>query len=89
MIKCSYVDDGSGGGNDNMVDKLMGEGLDENGTTVYTGTVAQILAYCGFTIKVMVRSGETRPAIVEMLGGGVLGMTWEPGPGTPVLALRG
>ena len=61
-----------------MVDKLIGEEVSEDGSSVYTGTVAKILGLCGFTLKVMVCSGESCPPIIELLGGGVLGMTWEP-----------
>ena len=78
MISQSYVDDGSGGGSEAMVNKLIGEEKVVDGVMQYTGTVAQILDLVGFRCKVMVRSGESRPEIINKLGGGVLGIPWDP-----------
>ena len=75
MIKLTYVDDGSGGGTTETVDRLIGEeSTDPQGNLTYTGSVAQIFALGGFTLKVMVRDGEHRPEIIDKLGGGVLGL---------------
>ena len=80
MIKKIYVDDGAGGGEEEVVEKLIGEeSIDENGKCSYTGTVSQIFARGGFPVKVMIRSGESRPEIIQQLGGGgVLGVGWMP-----------
>ena len=61
MMRKTYVDDGSGGGTKETVDRLIwNEIADKDGNLSYTGTVSQIFALGGFTIKVMVRNGETR-----------------------------
>ena len=59
MIKMTYVDDGSGGGTTQTVDRLIGEeSTDPQGNLTYTGTVAQIFALGGFTLKVIVEAKE-------------------------------
>ena len=79
MIKKTYVDDGSGGGAKETVDRLIGEEVaDMDGNLSYTGTVSQIFTLGGLTIKVMVSNGETRPHIIVKLGGEVLGLVWDP-----------
>ena len=45
----------------------------------YSGKVAKILSLGGMRAKVMVRDGETDQRVIEMLGGGVLGLPWSPG----------
>ena len=79
MIKMTYVDDGAGGGSKETFDRLIGEETsDKEGNLSYSGTVAQIFALGGFTIKVMVWDGESRSPIIDKLGGGVLGLEWDP-----------
>jgi hypothetical protein len=78
MIKKGYVDDGAGGGSKKDVERLMGEETEVDGKLYYSGTIAKILSIRGFTVKMMVRKGESRPHIVEKLGGGVLGLPWDP-----------
>ena len=79
MIKMTYVDDGSGGGTKETVDRLIGEETtDAKGNLIYSGTVNQIFALGGFSLKVMVRDRESLPDITEKLGGGVLGLSWDP-----------
>ena len=73
----TYVDDGSGGGSIETVDRLI-DSTDPEGNPIYSGTVTQIFALGGFTIKVMVRDGESRPDAIKNLGGVVLGLTWDP-----------
>ena len=63
MITQGYVDDGSGGGSQQDVDRLVGEEHWEDGKPTYTGTVAQILALGSFKLKVMVRDGESRQEV--------------------------
>ena len=75
----SYVDNACGDREKGDVDKLMGQVTFKDGKSRYNGLVAQILALGGFEVKVMVRNGEQDPAVVELLGGGVLGVPWEPG----------
>ena len=56
MIKKTYVEDGSGGGTKASVDRLIGERVaNKVGNLTYTGTVSQIFAKGGFSLKVMVR----------------------------------
>ena len=43
----------------------------------YSGTVAQIMAKGSFEIKCMIRSGDTRSEVIQMLGGGVLWLPWD------------
>ena len=52
------------------VDRLIGEETsDEQSNLTYSGTVAQIFALGGFSLKVIVRDGESRPKIIDKLGG--------------------
>ena len=87
MIKQGYVDDGIGGGSKEDVDRLMGEETWREGKPTYSGTVAEILQGGGFKVKVMVRNGETRPEVAELLGSGVLGLPWKPQQDTIVMHL--
>ena len=43
----------------------------------YMGTVAKIMSLGGFKIKYMICNGETRPEILELYGGSVLGLPWD------------
>ena len=79
MRQGSYVDDSMGGGDLETVDKLVGQVENVNGHLSYSGTVSQILSIGGMKPKVMVRDGEQDPVVVGLLGGGVLGLPWEPG----------
>ena len=38
----------------------------------------QILRLGGFEVKVMIRDGETDTDLISLLGGGVLGVPWDP-----------
>ena len=78
MIKKGYVDDCAGGGSKATVDRLIGNETWEDGKPKYDGTVQQILGLGSFGVKVMVRSGEARQEIIDLLGGSVLGLPWEP-----------
>ena len=72
------MDDGAGGGSSHTVERLMGTEIWSDGKPAYDGTISQILALGGFKVKVMVKSGETRQAVVDLLGSGVLGLPWDP-----------
>ena len=87
MIKQGYVDDGIGGGSKEDVDRLIGDETWREGKPTYSGTVAEILQLGGFKMKVMVRDGEKRPEVTELLGGGVLGLPWKPHQDTIVMHL--
>merc|ERR1712218_643562 len=78
MIKQGYVDDGIGGGSREDVDRMVGKEAWVGGMPTYDGTVAKILELGGFKVKVMVRDGESRPEVNELLGSGVLGLPWVP-----------
>ena len=78
MIKRGYVDDCAGGGSKATVDRLIGKETWEDGKPKYDGTVQQILGLGSFGVKVMVRSGEARQEVIDLLGGSVLGLPWEP-----------
>merc|ERR1711867_11785 len=43
----------------------------------YTGTVARIMGLGGFKVKYMIRNGESRPEILELYAGSVLGLPWD------------
>ena len=63
MIKDGYSDDGVAGGEDEDVDRMMGERVDPTtGESIYEGTVPKIVGLGGFKIKYMVRSGKNRPS---------------------------
>jgi hypothetical protein len=79
MIAKGYVDDCTGGGSTETVDRLTGEETWKDGKPHYDGTVSRILKLGSFGVKVMVRDGETRPEVINLLGGGVLGLDWQPG----------
>jgi hypothetical protein len=87
MIANGYVDDCVGGGSEDTVNRLVGEETWADGKPQYSGTVSRILEMGSFGVKVMVRSGETRPEVIELLGSGVLGLPWLPGPDIIVMHL--
>lgn len=59
MLKKTYIDNGSGGGTQATVNRLIGnEVANIRGNPSYIETVSQILQ-----VKVMVQDGETRPHI--------------------------
>ena len=79
MIKKTYVDDGSGAGSKDAVNRLLGEEVvDSESNIIYTGTIAQLFYLGGFIVRVMVRDGEWRPEVVQKLGRGVLGLSCVP-----------
>ena len=41
------------------------------------GTVAKIMSLGGFKIRYMIFNGKTRPEILELYGGSVLGLPWD------------
>ena len=51
--------------------------MTEEGKLSYTGTISQILSLVGFSPKMIVRSGETDPKILEKVGK-TLGVRWSP-----------
>ena len=88
MIKIRYVDDGSGGGYQDTVDRLVGmEVTNNNGNRTYTGTISQIFTLAGFDIEVIIQDSETRPEILKMLGWGVLGLSLVPATNTIIMHL--
>ena len=76
----SYVDDGCTGGTEEEVQRMIGNvTVKDDGSLVYDGTIQQILGECGFTIKMMVRSGDSNtPEALIKMGDGLLGHRWEP-----------
>ena len=85
MVLRDYVDDGFGGGTEQDVERIMGEVVvksqdpTEEDEIQFHGTVPQIMKAGGFTIKYMIRDGETRPAMLKKHGGLVLGLSWNTG----------
>ena len=79
----TYVDDGATGGTEESVSRMIGEVTEEkDGSLSYSGTLSQIFQKAGFTLKMIVRSGETNPKALELMGGTVLGHQWDPAPDT-------
>ena len=75
----TYVDDGATGGSEETARRMIGEVKEEDdGTLKYTGTLAQIFKKAGFSLKMIVRSGETCSKAKDLMGGTVLGHPWEP-----------
>ena len=72
------VDNASGGGENETVNKMVGKVTLQDGKPRYDGVVAQILRLGGFEVKVMIRDGETNQDLISLLGGGVLGVPWNP-----------
>jgi hypothetical protein len=87
MIQNGYVDDMVGGGAEETIDRLIGDEVWESEKPRYDGTVSRILAKGGFKIKVMVRDGERRAEVINLLGSGVLGLAWSPGADTITMHL--
>merc|ERR1712055_716694 len=77
MIKQDYVDFGVGGGSNAVVERLMGEVKTPDRSLSYTGTVPRIMARGGFTIKCMIRDGESRAEVLEKFGGSILVIPWD------------
>lgn len=79
-IKRGYVDDGLGGGTKEVVDRMVGTETyhKETKSWTYTGTVPKIMAGGGFKLKYMLRNGETRPEVLELYSGSMLGLPWNP-----------
>ena len=79
MLKQGYVDDGIGGGSIATVNRLIGDkSYDEDtGRATYSGTVAQIMELGGFKLKYMIRNSESRPEVLQLYGGIVLGLPWD------------
>ena len=69
-----YVDDGVTGGTATEVARFIGN-KDEDGK--YDGTIQQILALGGFSIKSFASSGCTDEKALALLGGSVLGYSWD------------
>ena len=59
----TYVDDGTGGGSREQVDRFRGEFV--NGR--FNGTIPQIYGLVGLELKVMVASGDDDPSMLELL----------------------
>ena len=78
MLEKAYVDDCVGGGDEGTLGRLIGKETWIDGKPQYDGTVQQILGLGSFGVKVMVRSGETRKEVIDLLGGSVLGLPWSP-----------
>ena len=74
----SYIDNACGGGEKENVNKLRGQLTFDKGKPHYDGLVTQIFGLGGFKVKVMVHDGNKDTAITQLLGGGVLGVLWEP-----------
>ena len=60
------------------MNKLIGQVTFDKGKPKYDGLVTQILGLGGFEVKVMVQEGDKDTAFTRLLGGGVLGVPWEP-----------
>ena len=71
MVRSCEGPDVDGG----QADHVVREG--EKSKVCYTGTVAQIMKLGGFKIKYMIRNGESRPEILDLYGGSVLGLPWD------------
>ena len=79
MIKDGYSDDGVAGGDDEDVDRMMGERVDPiTGPSIYKGTIPRIVGLGGFKLKYMVRSGQNRSSALKKFNGQVLGLPWHP-----------
>ena len=74
-----YCDDICTGGSKEEVDRMIGQvSTDSDGKLAYSGTLAQMLGKAGFTVKMMVTSGEKDERALDKMGGTVLGLRWEP-----------
>ena len=74
MIRDGYVDDGAAGGEDEDLDRMMGEEVDPStGEVTFKGTIQQIVDLGGFKLKHMVRSGRNQASVLKKYNGRVLG----------------
>ena len=78
MLKKSYVNDNICGGDQDAMDRMIGDETSSEGVPSYNGTLQRIYDKGSFKIKVMVRENESRPEVIKLLGGGVLGLLWNP-----------
>jgi hypothetical protein len=80
IVNDSYVDDSLSGANTlEEVLRLKGsQKVDSLGKCTYDGTVQEILLQAGFSVKVMVQSGETNAVVIKKLGKTILGHIWDP-----------
>ena len=62
MIQDGYSDDGVTGGENEDLDRMMGERIDPaTGESIFEGTIQQIVSIGGFELKHMIRSRQNRP----------------------------
>ena len=78
MLKKSYVNDIICGSDEDAVDRVIGNETWSDGVPSYDGTLQQIYDKASFRIKVMVRNKESCHKVIKLLGGGVLGLPWDP-----------
>ena len=69
MLKKSYVVDIICGGDEDAVERMIGNETWPDGVPSYDGTLQQIYDNGSFKIKVMVRDKESRHEVVKLLGG--------------------
>ena len=68
-----YVDDGNGGGYEEVVDRMIGKVTEVDGQLYISGTVSQILDTLSLRPKFMAMAGETDNMILAKMGKTVLG----------------
>ena len=75
-----YLDDTASGANTEEDVKRMIGNVTHNGdgSIAYSGTVSHILSKGGFRVKMMVRSGEDDPRVLDKMGSSALGHDWLP-----------
>ena len=76
LVQDTYVDDGSTGGSQLDVDRMMGTFNPSLGQ--FIGTIPSMSAKVGLKLKTMVRSGSMDTAAIQQLDSGVLGYKWDP-----------
>ena len=75
MIQDGYSDDGVAGGEDEDLDRMMGERIDPAmGDSIFEGTIQRIVSIGGFKLKHMIRSGKNRASALKKYNGRVLGL---------------
>ena len=71
-----YADDGLTGGSRAEVERMMGDAITaEDESTLYTGTIAQVLGMAKMKPKMMVASGAEQQDNITLIGTAVMGIT--------------
>ena len=73
QMEMGYMDDGNGGGSEEMFDRMIAKVTEVDGQLFFSGTVSLILDTLSLQPKFVVRAGETDVRILAKVSKTVLG----------------